>query len=63
MLRYTNIRPKKRRKKLGYKKLKPYIINRKFGPTAYELNLPQDLKIDLTSYINDLEKWTPLVEG
>ena len=63
MLRYTNIRPKKGRKKLGYKKSGPYIINRKFGPTAYKLNLPQDLKINLTSHINDLEKWTPPVEG
>ena len=40
ILRYINIRPKKGRKKLSYKKLKPYIINRKFGPIAYKLNLP-----------------------
>ena len=63
MLRYTNIRPKKGRKKLGYKKLEPYFINHKFGPTAYKLNLPQDLKINLTSHIDNLEKWTPLVKG
>ena len=63
MLRYINIRLKTGRKKLGYKKLGPYIINRKFGPIAYELNLPQDLKINLTSHINNLEKWTPPVEG
>ena len=56
MLRHTNIRLKGRRKKLGYKKSGPYIINRKFGPTAYKLNLPQDLKIDLVSHINNLEK-------
>ena len=40
MLKHINIRPKKGRKKLSYKKLGSYIINRKFGPTAYELNLP-----------------------
>ena len=56
ILRYINITPKKGRKKLSWKKLEPYIINRKFSPTAYKLNLPQDLKIDLTSYINNLEK-------
>ena len=63
MLRHINIRPKKGRKKLGYKKSGSYIINHKFGPIAYELNLPQDLKINLISHINDLEKWTPSVEG
>ena len=63
MLKHINIRLKKGRKKLGYKKLESYIINRKFGPIAYKLNLPQDLKINLISHINNLEKWTPPVEG
>ena len=63
MLRHINIRLKKERKKLGYKKLGPYIINHKFSPTAYKLNLLQDLKINLTSHINNLEKWTSPVEG
>ena len=40
MLKHINIRPKKGRKKLGYKKSEPYIINRKFGPIVYKLNLP-----------------------
>ena len=63
ILKHINIRLKKERKKLSYKKLGSYIINYKFGPIACELNLPQDLKINLTSHINDLEKWTPPVEG
>ena len=62
MLKYITIRPKKRRKKLSYKKSESYIINYKFSPIAYKLNLPQDFKINLTSYIDDLEKWTPPVE-
>ena len=56
ILKYINIRPKKGRKKLGYKKLELYTINYKFAPIAYKLNLPQDLKIDLISHINNLEK-------
>ena len=63
ILKHINIRSKKGRKKLSYKKLEPYIINHKFGPIAYKLNLPQDLKINIIFHINDLEKWTPLVEG
>ena len=56
MLRYTNINIIRPYKKLNYKKSKPYIIQRKFGPIAYKLNLPQDIKIERTFYINKLKK-------
>ena len=63
MLRHTNIDTTRPCKKLDYKKSGPYVIQRKFGPTAYELNLPQDMEIERTFHVNEFEKWNPTVPG
>ena len=63
MLRHININIIKLCKKLDYKKSRPYIIQYKFGPIAYKLNLPQDIEIERTFYINKLEKWNPITPG
>ena len=63
MLRHININIIRPCKKLNYKKSRPYIIQRKFGPIAYKLNLPQDIKIKRTFYINKLEKWNLTIPG
>ena len=63
MLRYININIIRLCKKLNYKKLGPYAVQRKFGSIIYELNLPQDIEIKRTFHINKLKKWNPTIPG
>jgi hypothetical protein len=63
-LKTNNIRTRRECKKLDHKKVGPYEITRRFGPLAYQLDLPDSLPIHNVFHVENLEKaHEPIIEG